>query len=93
MQAAIDGADEVAVPVIGAVSTTVAAFMPLFIMEGILGKFIAVMPVAVVAALFGSLLECIVILPPHLAHALPEGGYPAPRRGRGTSGAAHLRRH
>ena len=81
VQAAIDGASEVAVPVIGAVSTTVAAFVPLFIMEGILGKFVAVMPVAVVAALLGSLLECMVILPPHLAHALPEGGYQAPKRG------------
>ena len=81
VQAAIDGASEVAVPVIGAVATTVAAFVPLFIMEGILGKFVAVMPVAVVAALLGSLLECMVILPPHLAHALPEGGYQAPRRG------------
>ena len=81
VQAAIDGTGEVAVPVIGAVSTTVAAFVPLFIMEGILGKFIAVMPVAVVAALLGSLLECMVILPPHLAHALPEGGYQAPQRG------------
>ena len=81
VQAAIDGASEVAVPVTGAVSTTVAAFMPLFIMEGILGKFIAVMPVAVVAALLGSLLECTVILPPHLAHALPGKGYRVPQRG------------
>ena len=81
VQAAIDGAGEVALPVLGAVSTTVAAFMPLFIMEGVMGKFIAVMPVAVVAALLGSLLECLLILPPHLAHALPEEGYQAPRRG------------
>ena len=81
VQAAIDGASEVAVPVIGAVATTMAAFVPLFIMEGILGKFVAVMPVAVVAALLGSLLECMLILPPHLAHALPESGYQAPKRG------------
>ena len=80
VQAAIDGASEVAVPVIGAVATTVAAFVPLFIMEGILGKFVAVMPVAVVAALLGSLLECLVILPPHLAHALPAAGYQPPDR-------------
>ena len=82
-QAAIDGAGEVAMPVIGAVSTTVAAFVPLFIMEGILGKFVAIMPVAVVAVLLGSLLECMLILPPHLAHALPEGGYQRHRRGVG----------
>ena len=81
VQAAIDGAGEVALPVIGAVSTTMAAFVPLFIMEGILGKFVAIMPVAVVAVLLGSLLECMLILPPHLAHALPEGGYQTHRRG------------
>ena len=81
VQAAIDGAAEVAMPVIGAVSTTVAAFVPLFIMEGILGKFVAIMPVAVVAVLLGSLLECMLILPPHLAHALPEGGHRRHRRG------------
>ena len=81
VQAAIDGAAEVAMPVIGAVSTTMAAFVPLFIMEGILGKFVAIMPVAVVAVLLGSLLECLLILPPHLAHALPGGGYQTHRRG------------
>ena len=81
VRAAIDGAGEVAMPVIGAVSTTMAAFVPLFIMEGILGKFVAIMPVAVVAVLLGSLLECMLILPPHLAHALPEGGYQTHRRG------------
>ena len=81
VQAAIDGASEVAPPVIGAVATTMAAFVPLFIMEGILGKFVAIMPVAVVAVLLGSLLECMLILPPHLAHALPEGGYQTHRRG------------
>ena len=41
VRAAIDGAGEVALPVIGAVSTTMAAFMPLFIMEGVMGKFIS----------------------------------------------------
>ena len=89
VQAAIDGTSEVAVPVIGAVSTTVAAFVPLFIMEGILGKFVAVMPVAVVAALLGSLLECMVILPPHLAHALPEERVPGSQTGPSPPGATH----
>ena len=71
-QAAIDGASEVGLPVLAAVATTMAAFIPLFIMEGIMGKFVAVIPVAMVAALFASLIECLFIMPPHLAHALPE---------------------
>jgi HAE1 family hydrophobic/amphiphilic exporter-1 len=71
VRAAIDGASEMAMPVIAAVLTTVAAFLPLFLMEGILGKFIAVLPVAMVAALLISLFEVFIILPPHLAHSLP----------------------
>ncbi|GIX47881.1 MAG: multidrug transporter [Candidatus Tectimicrobiota bacterium] len=79
-QAAIDGASEVAWPVIAAVTTTVAAFVPLFLVEGILGKFIAVLPVAMIAALLTSLLESLVILPPHLAHSLPASARQSPWR-------------
>ncbi|WP_089934306.1 efflux RND transporter permease subunit [Candidatus Entotheonella palauensis] len=71
IQAAIDGTSEVALPVVAAVATTIAAFIPLFIMEGIMGKFIAVIPVAMVAALLASLIECLIIMPSHLAHSLP----------------------
>jgi multidrug efflux pump subunit AcrB len=71
IQAAIDGTHEVAIPVISAVMTTIVAFLPLFLMEGILGKFIAVLPVAMVAALLTSLLESLLIMPSHLAHSLP----------------------
>ena len=70
VHAAVDGASEVALPVLAAVATTIAAFVPLFIMEGVLGKFIAVLPVAMLAALIASLIECLVIMPPHLAHSL-----------------------
>ncbi len=72
VQAAIDGTNEVALPVLAAVATSIAAFIPLFIMEGIMGKFIAVIPVAMVAALLASLIECLIIMPPHLAHSLPK---------------------
>ena len=72
VQAAIDGTSEVALPVVAAVATTISAFIPLFIMEGIMGKFIAVIPVAMVAALLASLIECLIIMPSHLAHALPD---------------------
>ena len=70
VRAAIDGTSEVALPVVAAVATSIAAFIPLFIMEGIMGKFIAVIPVAMVAALLVSLLECLIIMPSHLAHSL-----------------------
>ncbi len=70
VRAAIDGASEVALPVLAAVATSIAAFIPLFIMKGVMGKFIAVIPVAMVAALLASLIECLIIMPSHLAHSL-----------------------
>ena len=50
------------------VSTTVIAFMPLLFVSGVMGKFMAVMPVAIIGMLLVSLVECVTILPCHLAH-------------------------
>ncbi|HAH48910.1 MAG TPA: AcrB/AcrD/AcrF family protein, partial [Planctomycetaceae bacterium] len=69
--AAIDGATEVLPSVCASVTTTVIAFMPLLFVSGIMGKFIAVMPIAVIAMLLISLLESTFILPCHLAHGKP----------------------
>ena len=66
--AAINGTIEVLPSVATSVATTVVAFMPLFFVTGILGKFIAVMPLAMIAMLVISLFECVTILPCHLAH-------------------------
>lgn len=66
MNAAIDGAREVALPVIGAVTTTIVAFIPLAFVGGIMGKFIAIVPVVVISCLLISLVECLVLLPAHL---------------------------
>ncbi|MEZ0575632.1 efflux RND transporter permease subunit [Halodesulfovibrio aestuarii] len=63
--AVVDGAAEVAVPVISATSTTVAAFLPMLIMSGSTGEFFAQIPIAVSFALASSLLECLLILPLH----------------------------
>jgi len=68
--AVIDGLKEVGGPVVMAVSTTVVAFMPLMFLAGIMGKFIAVMPMAVIIILIVSLGEALIILPAHLNHAL-----------------------
>jgi multidrug efflux pump subunit AcrB len=70
--AVIDGLKEVGGPVVMAVSTTVVAFMPLMFIAGIMGKFIAVMPMAVIIILIVSLGEALVILPAHLNHALKQ---------------------
>ncbi|HHM13061.1 MAG TPA: efflux RND transporter permease subunit [Planctomycetaceae bacterium] len=68
VQAAVDGTYEVIPAVTTSVMTTVIAFMPLLFVSGVMGKFIAVMPVAVIAMLLISLLEAAFILPCHLAH-------------------------
>lgn len=68
LDAALDGAAEVAPSVTASVSTTVIAFMPLLFVSGVMGKFMAVMPVAIIGMLIVSLFECVTILPCHLAH-------------------------
>ncbi|MDP7354007.1 MAG: efflux RND transporter permease subunit [Desulfobacterales bacterium] len=68
--AVVCGLKEVGWPVVIAVSTTVVAFAPLLFVTGIIGKFIAVMPQAVIAILVVSLFEALMILPAHLEGAL-----------------------
>ncbi len=69
VRAAIDGTVEVIPSVIASVCTTLIAFTPLFFVSGVMGKFIAEMPLAVVAMLVISLIESAFILPCHLAHS------------------------
>ena len=76
IEAAVVGTKEVTWPVIAAVSTTVAAFMPLLLMAGTLGKFMGVIPKTVAFALAASLVEALFILPSHVAD------FAKPRRAR-----------
>ena len=69
MQAAVDGTYEVIPSVVASVTTTIIAFCPLLFVSGVMGKFIAVMPLAVIAMLVISLFESMFILPCHLAHS------------------------
>ena len=68
VKAAIEGTVEVLPSVAASVSTTIIAFMPLFYVVGVMGKFISIMPLAVIAMLVISLLESTFVLPAHLAH-------------------------
>ena len=67
LRAAVDGIDEVGMPVIAAVLTTIVAFVPLLYVGGVMGKFIAILPVVVIACLVVSLVECLILLPAHLS--------------------------
>ncbi|MEJ2719374.1 MAG: efflux RND transporter permease subunit, partial [Deltaproteobacteria bacterium] len=68
VSAAIQGAVEMAYPVINSVATTIVAFAPMLFVSGVMGKFMRVFPVAIIAVLLVSLMEALVILPSHLAH-------------------------
>jgi len=68
LQAAIDGATEVLPSIFSSVATTIIAFVPLFYVSGVMGKFIAVMPAAIIAMLLVSLVESSIALPGHLSH-------------------------
>lgn len=67
LKAAVAGAQEVGVPVVFSILTTVAAFTPLLFISGTMGKFIGVIPVIVIAILIMSLVESLFVLPAHLA--------------------------
>ena len=68
VQAAIDGTQEVAIPVAFGVLTTVAAFMPLLMIEGVRGKIFAQIPLIVIPVLLFSLIETKFVLPAHMKH-------------------------
>ncbi len=72
VKAAVEGTMEVVPSVAMSIATTVVAFMPMLFVTGTMGKFFAVMPVAVIAMLIISLLESTFILPCHLAHGRKE---------------------
>ena len=69
--AAVNGVMEVGLPVLAAVTTTIIAFLPLGFVAGVLGKFVGIIPVAVIASLVVSLVEGLFILPGHLNHLPP----------------------
>ncbi|MFW6197740.1 MAG: efflux RND transporter permease subunit, partial [Myxococcota bacterium] len=68
IKAAIAGVREVAVPVVFAIITTCIAFAPMLFVPGVMGKFFRNIPVVVILVLLISLVECLLILPAHLAH-------------------------
>jgi multidrug efflux pump subunit AcrB len=73
IDAAIEGTLEVSVPVIFGVLTTIAAFLPILLLDGQMGAFFNAIGAVVVFCLVASLLESQLILPGHLAHRKTSG--------------------
>lgn len=73
MEAAELGASNMMAPVFSSSLTTIAAFMPLFIISDVIGDIIRGIPLVVVAMIIASLLECFLVLPGHLRGAFAMG--------------------
>ncbi len=86
LDAAIDALREVGRPVTSAVSTTMAAFLPLMLLPGIVGNFMFVIPFVVTVGLAVSLVEAFWILP---SHVISMG---SKDRGRGHNAATAAKR-
>jgi multidrug efflux pump subunit AcrB len=69
MAAAISALREVGIPLTASVLTTIAAFLPLMLLPGIVGKFMFVVPFVVTVGLLISLLQAFWILPTQMVHS------------------------
>ena len=70
LQAAVDGASQVAPGVLSSFFTTLTIFVPLAFLSGEIGSVLKVIPVVLISVLAVSLIEAFLILPAHLHHSL-----------------------
>ncbi len=68
--------------------TTIAAFMPLLLVGGIIGTIMRAIPTVVICIIVASLVECFLILPGHLTHSFRSLGEYRPKRARRALDAA-----
>ena len=64
-EAVVAGTEEVMWPIIAAIATTVAAFVPMLLIPGAMGQFMSILPKTVIACLIASLVEALIVLPAH----------------------------
>ena len=69
-EASIKAANQVAWPVLGTVSTSIVAFLPLMFVKGQVGELLGALPLVVLCALAASYIESILILPSHMASSV-----------------------
>jgi multidrug efflux pump subunit AcrB len=70
-EAAIRGAQDVALPISFSIATNIVAFIPLAMIPGVIGKIWIVIPMVVIVVFTISWVESLFILPSHLAHVRP----------------------
>ena len=67
VDSAILGTKEVVSPILSSIGTNIAAFLPLILLTGIMGKFMRIVPLVFSLALIASLFEAFILLPSHYA--------------------------
>ncbi len=70
IDAAEQGTTRMAAPVFASSLTTIAAFMPMFLISDILGEFMKSLAIVVIIIIIMSLIEAFFVLPGHMRHAL-----------------------
>ncbi len=67
--AAISGAHSMIRPIMASSMTTIGAFFPLLILDGLMGDVLRIIPITAIAVIIASLIECFFILPSHMKQA------------------------
>jgi len=95
LTAAEGGARRMLIPVLASSLTTVAAFLPLMLVGGPIGKIMFAIPFVIICVLIASLVESFYVLPGHLRHAFLKmhKHSSAPLRQRLEDGFDRLREH
>ena len=70
IEGVINATDRMFTPVFAASLTTIAAFLPILLMQSRYAVFLQDIPKVMIAVIIASLVECFLILPNHLAAAL-----------------------
>jgi multidrug efflux pump subunit AcrB len=80
LEAAVQGVREVFFPVLTTVLTTFLVFVPMLFIKGVMGKFVFVIPLTIILALFVSLSESVIALPAHLMKGMEKAQRRAEKR-------------
>jgi len=71
------GARRMLWPILASSFTTIAAFLPLMLIGGIIGTILRAIPLVVICVILASLLECFLVLPGHLRHSFQRRAFAA----------------
>ncbi|MGC6403614.1 MAG: efflux RND transporter permease subunit [Candidatus Comchoanobacterales bacterium] len=90
-QASEAGAKKMLKPVMASSMTTMAAFLPLLLVTGVIGTFLKEIPFVVICIIAISIIECFLVMPGHLSHVKSLKQQPHPIRVKFLQGFFALR--